>query len=44
MERTAYARMTKSLFKLLISKQYDPYRFVGSSECSICLDSFKNEN
>ena len=39
-DRTAHARMTKKMFKQMISVQFDPRRFVGVHECSICLDDF----
>ena len=33
--------MTKSLFKRIISKPFSSKQFLGVSECSICLEDFK---
>ena len=42
-ERNAHARLTTSLFKQLLSKQYDLARFAEVQECSICLDDYSAE-
>jgi hypothetical protein len=43
-ERTAHGRTTGSMFKHLVSMQYDAVRFAGSYECTICLDDYSSNN